>query len=220
MSEKSLALLSKAKVALMKADTLDAVVKIRNSAKAVRSVLKDTLDARDRSLEAEALELLAEHKAGKLLNVLKADRAGGNLEVSVAGACKEANINPELAKFWQSVASSEGMNEDSISRYVEFVQNSDDPSIIRAGITLQGFVRFILKKNLVMNKEERHDWAVMLLKNGTEEALDAFVDVALRGAKDDRAKHLRDAKKGILEAGLIPRGKKQEGADENFFVQS
>jgi hypothetical protein len=206
MSDK-LALMSKAKTALMNATSLDAVVKIRNSAKAIRSVLMDTLDARDRALEAGAIELLAEHKAGALLNTLKAERAGGNTTVSVSGACVEANVNPELAKFWQSISASDDMNEEAISRYVEFVQNSTDPKIIRGGISLQGFRKFILGRNAGTNKEEKHDFAVMLLNNGTEEGLDAFIETSLRGATRAKAINLAIAKNGILEKGYIPKGK-------------
>lgn len=204
----ALALMSKAKTALMKADTLDEIVKIRNSAKAIRSVLKDTLDARDRSLEAGAIELLAEYKAGKLLNALKTEKAGIEEigRVSVSQVCRESNINSEVAKFWQRMASTD-VSEGDVTRYVEFVQNSVDSSVIRSGITIQGFRKFMLGEDVAAPKDIRHDWAVMLLTNGTEEALDAFVEVALKSATKAKAGNLKDAQKGILEEGLIPRGK-------------
>jgi len=207
MSESNaLALMSRAKVALMKANTLDEIVKIRNSAKAIRSVLKDTLDARDRSLEAGAIELLAEYKAGKLLNTLKAEKAGDETHVSVAQVCRDANINSEVAKFWQRMASA-AVTEEDVAKYVEFVQNSADPAILRSGITIQGFRKFLLGEDEAAPKEARHDWAVMLLANGTEDALDAFVEVSLRVATKAKITNLQDARKGILEEGLIPRGK-------------
>jgi len=207
MSESNaLALMSRAKVALMKANTLDEIVKIRNSAKAIRSVLKDTLDARDRSLEAGAIELLAEYKAGKLLNILKAEKAGDETHVSVAQVCRDANINSEVAKFWQRMASA-AVTEEDVAKYVEFVQNSADPAILRSGITIQGFRKFLLGEDEAAPKEARHDWAVMLLANGTEDALDAFVEVSLRVATKAKITNLQDARKGILEEGLIPRGK-------------
>ena len=159
-----LALMSKAKTALAKADALDEIVKIRNSAKAIRLVLKDTLAARDRSLEAGALELLAEYKAGKLLNTLKADKAGDATAISVAQVCRDANINSEVAKFWQRMASA-AVSEEGVEKYVEFVQNSTDPGVIRTGITLQGFRKFMLGEDEAAPKEARHDWAVMLLTN-------------------------------------------------------
>jgi hypothetical protein len=207
MSESNaLALMSRAKVALMKANTLDEVVKIRNSAKAIRSVLKDTLDARDRSLEAGAIELLAEYKAGKLLNTLRAEKAGDDTKISVAQVCRDANINSEVAKFWQRMASA-AVTEEDVAKYVEFVQNSADSAILRSGITIQGFRKFLLGEDDAAPKEARHDWAVMLLANGTEDALDAFVEISLKVATKAKATNLNDARKGILEEGLIPRGK-------------
>lgn len=201
-----LALMSKAKNALMNANSLEEVVKIRNSAKAIRIILKDTLDARDRSLEAGAIELLAEYKAGKLLNTLKSEKAGVTSDLSVAEVCRESNINSEVAKFWQRMASAD-VNEEDVTRYVEYVQNSDDSQVIRSGITIQGFRKFMLGEDNAAPKEARHDWAVMLLTNGTEEALDAFVEVSLRVATKAKATNLQNAKQGILEEGLIPRGK-------------
>jgi len=201
-----LALMSKAKTALAKAETLEEITKIRNSAKAIRLVLKDTLDARDRSLEAGALELLAEYKAGKLLNTLKADKAGDATAISVAQVCRDTNINSEVAKFWQRMASV-AVSEEEVEKYVEFVQNSTDPSIILTGITIQGFRKFMLGEDEAAPKDIRHDWAVMLLTNGTEEALDAFVETALKVATNAKATSLQNARKGILDEGLIPRGK-------------
>jgi hypothetical protein len=200
------ALISKAKNALMNANSLEDIVKIRNSAKAIRIILKDTLDARDRSLEAGAIELLAEYKAGKLLNTLKSEKAGGVTDLSVAEVCRDSNINNEVAKFWQRMATVD-VTEEHVTRYVEYVQNSDDPAIIRSGISIQGFRKFLLGAEDAAPKEARHDWAVMLLTNGTEEALDAFVEVSLKVATKAKATNLKNAKQGILEEGLIPRGK-------------
>ena len=98
MSE-ALTVMSKAKMALAKAETFDEVVKIRNSAKVARVLLKDkfspsdirkglssALNLRDRALEAQAIELLAEFKAGVMLNSLKAEKAGDQPKVTVAEA--------------------------------------------------------------------------------------------------------------------------------------
>ena len=205
MSDTSLAVISKAKVALMRATTFDEVVKIRNSAKALRIILKDTLDARDRALEAGAIELLAEHKAGTMLNTLKSAKAGdvteieAHPELSVTQACKDANVNPEVAKFWQRMAA-EAITEEAIAEYVAEVQK--DPSL---GITLQGFRKFLLGDPMAAPKERKHDFAVMLLNNGTEKALDAFIAEALTVATKAKATNLEMARQGILDGGFIPR---------------
>jgi len=222
MSENDkLAVVSKARTALAKAENFDQVVSLRNSAKAARTILKDkfspadirkglssALDLRDRALEAEAIELLAEHKAGAMLNSLKTEKAGDQPKLTVAEVCRSAEVNSNVANFWQRLAKDGPMNETKLAEYVEFVQNSDVPAIIRAGVSREGFRAYCKGKGEVYVHAIKHDFAIMLLGSATEEGLDALVDVSLRGATQAQAKNLREGRKGILEKGVITRGRK------------
>jgi hypothetical protein len=221
MSE-ALAVLSKAKQALAKAGTFDEVNSIRVTAKAVKDAMKEkyspkdvrrglayALEARDRSLEAGGIELLAEYKAGTMLASLRTEKAGVVPEnkITQAQACRDAEVSGEVAKFWVRLVD-DNLTEEQVNKYVEFVQNSTDPAILQSGVSIQGFRKFILGNKEAAPKEARHDWAVMLLTNGTEEALDSFVEISLKVATALKKECLKKAKQGILDEGLIPRGKK------------
>src|SRR5208282_2739307 len=158
------------------------ILKDKFSPSDIRKGLASALDLRDRALEAQAIELLAELKAGTMLNSLKAEKAGDQPKLTVAQVCRDAEVNSEVAKFWQRLSKDGVIDEADLSRYVESVQNSDDPAIIKAGISMQGFRAFVLGDHKVYTKIIRHDWAVMLLTAGTEEALDSFVEISLKGA--------------------------------------
>jgi hypothetical protein len=54
-------------------------------------------------------------------------------------------------------------------------------------------------------RKTRPDWALMLLNNSTEEALEAFVTVSSKGASKEKIAHLRAAQKSILDDGIVPR---------------
>ena len=96
---------------------------MQRTAKAIRAAEKDTysiadvkrglsraLDARDRGLQAGAVELLAEYKAGCMLKSLLSDKAGDDAGVSFSRICRESDVNRDLAKWWKQLAE-EGLTE-------------------------------------------------------------------------------------------------------------
>jgi hypothetical protein len=218
-----LTIVSTAKLALSKAETLPEVLEVQRTAKAVRGAEKDTysitdvkkglsraLEARDRGLQAGAVELLAEYKAGCMLKSLLEGKAGDNSGRAFSQICRESDVNAEIAKWWKTLAD-EGLTEENLSRYVEHVQNSTDLADIRRGITLQGFRQFIdpMAPGAGGAKEVRHDWAVKLLSMSTVKGLDLLVRESCLGKNAQFKNDILEARNGVVSEGL-PRDAEQE----------
>jgi hypothetical protein len=220
MSDKALAVISKAKTALAKATTFDDVVRIRGAAKAVKTQakgkyspadikkkLESALDARDRAIEAGAIELMAEYKAGRMLASLRTDKLSDSPTLTVAEACRQAEVNVNIANQWKRL-SREEVTEEDIQQYVSALQNSDDPALGCTLPSLQGLRGFKLGKALAAPKQERHDWAIMWLKEITPAILDRATNDALVSATSEASKrNLKNSREGILKMGLVPGGK-------------
>src|ERR1035437_9784594 len=129
--------ISKAKQAIAKATSLEELSKIRNFFKAATSILKDTLAERGRVLDAQEIWLMAEHKAGMLLNTCNAERAGGVSPIE--DICKNANVNRKVAWHWQTIADDEKFTDESLTKYAAWVREQDN---LQIEITLQGFSKF------------------------------------------------------------------------------
>ena len=193
---------SKAKQAIAKATSLEELSKIRNFFKAATAILKDTMAVRERVLDAQEVWLMAEHKAGKMLNVCKAERAGGVSPIT--DICVNANINPKVAWHWQTIADNENFTEESLAKYAAWVREQDDPNI---EITLQGFRKFGLGKNCQSVKSEKHDYAVLWIKGLTKKAAENATEESMAGATESQKNALKIGLAGILDKGYITRGR-------------
>lgn len=211
---------SKAKEALEKASTFGEVVKIRRTAKAVAEAVRDkfnkedvkkgldsALDARDKALEAEALQVFAEYKAGNMLRELPED-------YTLTDVCRDAEINSNIANEWKrfSEKAFKKIKPEQAQTFLEeYVTEVQNDLIGLKSVTLRGFWEYVHARTSgesvdgAYRSGKKQEFSLMLLSNGDEEALQDYVNSASKRVSKIKTENLLKAQKGILENGYIPR---------------
>ena len=224
----ALAKVNKATEELAKVTDLKDLAKARRTAKAIAVAVRSTfspadvkkglekaLAARDSALEKEALMLFAEYKAGALLRELRSSKAGEVPTYSFSQACEDGEINQNIATEWKRLAErfakltlTEDVVRSYLEEYAEAVQNNVDKD---GALSFRAFWLFVDQRESGMDKQtayrrgRKQEWALQLLSNGDEEALEAYVQSAEKRVSIAKLTKLKEAQKHILDGGLIPR---------------